>query len=36
MKTACKIERRATRRKEEGGRQTTMALGQPGREREKK
>jgi hypothetical protein len=36
MTTARKIERQATRRKEEGGRQTTMALGQPGRECETK
>ncbi len=33
---ACKIERRTTRGKEESGRQTTTALGQPGRERETK
>ncbi len=36
MTTACQIKRHATRRKEEGGRQTTMALGQPGREHETK
>jgi hypothetical protein len=34
MMMACKVERRTTRGKEEGGWQTTMALGQPGRERE--
>ncbi len=34
MMTACKVERRTTRGKEEGGRQTTTALGQPGREHE--
>jgi hypothetical protein len=34
--TAREVKQRATRRKEEGGRQTTMALGQPGRERETK
>ncbi len=31
---ACKVERRTTRGEEEGGGQTTTALGQPGRERE--
>ncbi len=36
MMTARKIERRTTRKKEESGRQTTMALGQPGRESETK
>ncbi len=35
MMTACKIEWRTTRGKEESGRQTTTALGLPGREREK-
>jgi hypothetical protein len=34
MMTACKVERRTMRGKDEGGRQTTMALGQLGRERE--
>ncbi len=34
MTTACKIERRTMRGEEEGGRQTTTALGQLGRERE--
>jgi hypothetical protein len=32
--TACKIKWRTTMGKEEGGRQTTMALSQPGREHE--
>jgi hypothetical protein len=36
MMTARKIKRRNTRGKEESGRQTAMALGQPGRERETK
>jgi hypothetical protein len=36
MTTACKIKRWTTRENEEGGRQTTTALGQPGRERETK
>ncbi len=36
MTKACKIERQTTRGKEEGGWQTTMTLGQPGRERETK
>jgi hypothetical protein len=36
MTMAREIERRATMRKEEGGRQTTTALGQPGRELETK
>ncbi len=36
MLTACKIKRRTMRGKEKGGRQTTTALGQPGRERETK
>ncbi len=36
MTTACKIERQTTRGEEEGGRQKTMTLGQPGRERETK
>jgi hypothetical protein len=36
MTTARKIERWTTRGAEEGGRQTTTALGQPGRERETK
>jgi hypothetical protein len=36
MMTACKIERRTTRGKEEGRRQTTMALAQPGREPKRK
>jgi hypothetical protein len=31
---ACKVERRTKRGKEEDGRQTTMALGQLGREHE--
>jgi hypothetical protein len=34
MMTACKVEQQTTRGKEEGVRQTTTALGQPGRERE--
>jgi hypothetical protein len=34
--TARKIERRTLRGKEESGRQTTMALGQPGRDDETK
>ncbi len=34
MMTACKVEQRTTRGNEEGGQQTTMALGQPGREHE--
>ncbi len=34
MMTACKIERRTTRGKEESGWQTSTALGQPGRESE--
>ncbi len=36
MTTACKIKRQTTRGEEEGGRQITTALGQPGRERETK
>jgi hypothetical protein len=36
MMTARKIKQRTTRRKEEGRQQTTMALGQPGREHETK
>jgi hypothetical protein len=36
MTTAREIERRTSRGKEEGGRQTTTGLGQPGRERETK
>jgi hypothetical protein len=36
MTMARKIKRRSTRGEEEGGRQTTTALGQPGRERETK
>ncbi len=36
MTTAHKIEWRTMRGKEEGGWQTTMALGQPGREHETK
>jgi len=34
MMTACKVERQTTKGREEGGGQTTTALGQPGRERE--
>jgi hypothetical protein len=34
MMTACKVKRRTIRGKEEGGRQTTMALSQLSRERE--
>ncbi len=34
--TACKIKQGTTGGKEESGRQTTTALGQPGRERETK
>ncbi len=36
MTKARKIKRQTTRGEEEGGRQTTTALGQPGRERETK
>ncbi len=36
MLTARKIKQRTTRGKEESGRQTTMSLGQPGREHETK
>jgi hypothetical protein len=36
MMTARKIKRQTTRGKEESGRQTTTALGQPDRERETK
>ncbi len=36
MMTACKIKQRTTRGKKESGRQTTTALGQPGREHETK
>jgi hypothetical protein len=34
MMMVCKVKWRTTRGKEEGRRQTTTALGQPGRERE--
>ncbi len=34
--TACEIKQQTARGKEESGRQTTTALGQPGRERETK